>query len=228
MDRIKLTVVILSAVLSGAITGIFSGYFSAMVNKEALENQINFLKEDIKLQHEELADSKIKTGIMDRQLQAMEESLEKKSLISVKVNAHTSGGPYEALVRYESSINGTKRTVETLESRINLIKNEITQFDIIITNVGNDVAVINRYGSAEIRIDEDKFHSSKWLSNKDPSGTILDHSIDKILKPDSEPLIIPFWINATSDFAPKGSIYFVVFHDNGINGTTSINYKLVD
>jgi hypothetical protein len=225
MQDTKLAFVIISAVLSGIVSGVVSAYYSSMANQEALETQINFLKEDIKLQNDALTDSKVKTGIMDEQLQAMRESLEKKSLVSVKVNAHAPGGPYEALVVYESSINGTKRTLEALESRIVLIKNEITQFDIIITNVGNDIAVINGYGSAEIIVDEDKFHLSARVSNIHPNGTVLDHSIGKILKPNSDSLIIPFWINATSDFAPKGKIFFTVIHDNGINSTASINYK---
>lgn len=146
-------------------------------------------------------------------------------MVSVKVNAHAPGGPYEAAVTYESSINGTKRTLETLESRIVLTKNEITQFDIIITNVGNDVAIINGIGSSEIIVNEGKFQLNAWVSNIHPNGTVLDHSIGKILKPNSDSLIVPFWINATSDFAPKGEIFFTVIHDNGINSTASVNYK---
>jgi len=115
-----------------------------------------------------------------------------------------------------------------MESRIVLTKNEITQFDVIITNVGNDVAIINGLGSAELIVNEGKFQLNAWISNIHPNGTVLDHSIGKILKPNSDSLIVPFWINATSDFAPKGEIFFTVIHDNGINSTTSINYKLVE
>lgn len=73
MKRTELALAIAVAVLSGIASGIGSGYVTSMLNKESLKSQINFLEEEVNVQKDELEESKVKTAIMDQQLQTMRE-----------------------------------------------------------------------------------------------------------------------------------------------------------
>lgn len=164
---------------------------------------------------EQLDDQKQKTTIMNQTLHAMQQSLERKSLISVKILPYV-GFPSDKFVGFKYVLGpGNHYTRETSVSNtsLNLIANQNYTFDIVITNIGGDTAVLNYYLVEKVQ-------------KTDRTGSINQGSqdINRILRSNSDPLIIKYNFTADKTYAPNGTLYFTVSYDNGAAESGAIPY----
>ncbi len=210
--------IIVLAIISGASTGIVSGIVTNMVAYDSLHQQIEELKNQNGILTNESADQKIKTIIMNDTLNEFVESQKKKSLISVKILPHVGGFPVQIGTSYKESGPGQpERQIRAVPGFVTLNADTNATFDIVITNVGSDTAILNGF-----------------LVEYLPNGTATSHEIktnggdiNKILTSNSY-LVIPVTFHVTADLAPVGTLHFVVNYDNGISESGAIWYEYVN
>ena len=217
--ELKLVVIVIATISAGASSGILSGYLTSISQNASFQEEIDILKS----QTNEL---KTQTDIQEKRLlneeeqtETMRESLEKESLISVKLLPYIDTYMIQSSVSIDS-LGGSEyiREQEAMPASISLESGEEYDFDIIITNVGEDTAVVNSY---KIEVIRQLDTSGSWSAR--------GYDIKKILKPHDEPLIITHKINVTErDFSPYGDIFFTVIYDNGISEAASIRYLIDD
>lgn len=199
------------AIILAYFTALFTSYFE----QNTVKQQISHLEEQKDLMEQDLQDQKNKTAIMKQELVTFTKSLEKESLLSVKVLPRGAGSPISGMVTYETGpYKEFKREYSTFSSYISLIENQTYTFDIIITNIGADTAVLNYY--------ETEYHTQFDTGS---STAFSGKEINTILKSSDEPLIIKHDLKAEKSMAPNGTLYFTVIYDNGFAKSDSIQYR---
>lgn len=212
-----------NVILSGVIAALIASGTAVVLHimqEDSISKQIEELSTQNSILESTLEDQQEQTKIMNQTLTNLQKSLEKESLISVKVLVHTEElhNPFGAGFSVKSGGGVFEREIYATESSIPLKANHTMKFDIIITNVGSDTAVLNGY-QVQIFTDYGPSSSSWQTSFRD---------IRTILEANSSPMIIPFELEIEPKFAPKGEMFFVVSHDNGVNESYSLKYYYED
>lgn len=203
-DRRTIVFSIIGAIITAYLTAFFTSYFE----QDAVQQQISQLEEQTQ-------DQKNKTSIMKQQLETYTKSLEKESLLSVKVLPRSAGSQTTGMVTYEEGpYKNFKREYSSFSSPISLIENQTYTFDIIITNIGADTAVLNYY--------EAEYHTQFDAGS---STAFFGEELNTILKSSDEPLIIKHDLKTEKSMAPNGTLYFTVIYDNGFAESDSIQYR---
>lgn len=200
--------------ISVALLTVFS---TSYLGQESVQKQISQLEKQNGLMEQDLQDQKNKTTIMKQELETYTKSLEKESLLSVKILPYDAGSQITGMVRYEDGpYKNFKRDYSSFSSPISLIENQTYTFDIIITNIGADTAVLNYY-------------TYEYHTQFDTGSTtgFFNKELNKILKSSDEPLIIKHTLETKKDMAPNGTLYFTVIYDNGFAKADSIQYRYI-
>jgi|APSaa5957512535_1039671.scaffolds.fasta_scaffold04523_8 hypothetical protein len=206
--------VILIAIISGIVSGLVGSVVIGYIQLEPTQAEIDELKNQNSILFDTLQDQKEKTVILNQTLQNMQKSLERESLISVKVLPHLE--PLDS--PFDVGVSGYvdekhNRTAYHYASSISLPKSGLATFNIIITNVGLDTAILNKYTVEFITINET---TGSWSTHNRDIREILESG---------EMKIISFEIESDSIKGPTGEIFFTVVHDNGISESYSLNYS---
>lgn len=202
--------VISALIASGTAVGLNT------IQEESIKKQIESIKTQNIILNDTLTDQQEQTKILNQTLTNLEKSLERKSLISVKVLPYTEELYNSFGAGYKITHGGGifEREIYPTQSAIPVIANTTMKFDIIITNVGTDTAVLNGY---QVQI----------FTEYNPTSIAYQTNfidIRTILEANSSPKIIPFEIEITPKFAPRGEIFFAVSHDNGVDESYSLKY----
>jgi hypothetical protein len=152
------------------------------------------------------------------QIEAIKISQEKKPVLNVVVNPH-------GLVKQEKTIsvtaiggqNGTvtyqAQNVTTKSGTLAFRENEAARFDLVISNVGSNVAFIDRFTV-------DIFPSGGEI----PAISLPQIPVKQLLKLDGDSLILPVSFTVNKDFAPSGKIVFTVYPDSALPSTVTLDY----
>ncbi len=82
-------------------------------------------------------------------------------------------------------------------------------------SIGSDTAILNSYHVQVFSHGEETFAKSVSLFNEDIREPLTEGSLPKI---------ISYELEVESQFSPRGEIFFIVVHDNGVDESYSLKY----
>ena len=200
--------VLLTALVSGVIAIIitFVGY---NIQSEWVQKELAEIKNQNKILSEQ-------TQLMNQSITDFQKSLEKESLISVKVIPYVEDlyNPFDVGFKIQAG-KSFAREIFPINRTIPLKADDTVKFDIVITNTGSDTAILNSYHVEVISHYGETFANSMVVYNRDIREPLTSGSLPKI---------ISFDLDVKSKFAPRGEIFFIVVHDNGVDESYSLPY----
>jgi len=211
--------IILGAIITAIITSSIAVSLH-FLQEASIEKQIENLNTQNNLLNATLQDQEKQTKIMNQTLANLKKSLEKESLISVKVLPYTDylDNPFGSGYSLELGGGKIEREIYPVKSSITLRENTTMKFDVVVTNTGTDTAILNSY-LVQVIADGDPYGNSITTKHED---------IKVILEANSDPLIIPLELEILPSYSPSGEIFFVVSHDNGVDESYSLKYRYED
>ena len=211
----QLKLIIIVAIISTTIPTITAFVLHDM-QEQSVQEELQQLRTQNDILKDTLDDQQKQTEIMNQSIIDFQKSLEKESLISVKVIPYVEDlyNPFDVGFKIQAG-KSFVREIFPIKRTIPLKADETVKFDIVITNTGSDTAILNSYDVEVIT------HYGETFAN---SMVVYHRDIREPLTAGSLPKIISFNLDVESKFAPRGEIFFIVVHDNGIDESYSLPY----
>ncbi len=187
---------IISSLIIGVVSGGLSGFGVYIYQNQIQQDEITELKNQNVILSDTQVEQHKQTQIMNNTLYRWIDNLEKKSQISVLVR-------FEDTKFYSGSFGGTFGGGEyTLDTQailhpIEFSRNQTANVEIILTNIGDDTAVIESFSVNYYHVDN---YGSSF-------GFLKGETIDIILKPNSEPQCILFFRCKQFTYGRRSCIY---------------------
>lgn len=207
---------IIIAICVAIISGTISGIVASTIQNQSQDAEINELKNLVLATNVTATESQKQTDIMRDDFEVRLENLEKKPEISALIKFY---GDSTITEDYIISLSNKEYTYEStvVSKAIELKRDEIAKFEIILTNIGEDTALIDSFNVRFFYVHE--FGSS--------SGFLKGDTIDVILEPNSEPYIIQY--STEIDILPdQGELVFIILYDRDVVKSTPIKFKIVE
>jgi len=212
----SIKIAIITSLIIGIVSGGLSGFGVYLYQNKAQQDVIAALKNQNEILNNTQTEQQKQTQIMNNTLYRWIENLEKKSQISALVRLE---GEQFFSGSFGGSFGGGKFTRDTqaILSPIELMKNHTASFEIILTNIGDDTAVIE-----SLSVHYYSFHGTGG-----EFGSIKGDAINIVLKPNSDPYSLFYDLDVVG-LPNEGEIVFTIFHNTGFVEPNAIKFKVID
>jgi len=207
---------VLATIFLAIISGVASGIGSSIFQNQSQIDEIDELRKLVTATNTTAIESQEQTEIMRKDFETRLGSLEKKPEISALIKFY---GDSTITEDYIISYSDKEFTYDsTLVSKaIELKRNELAKFEIILTNIGEDTALIDSFVVRFFSVHD--FGSS--------SGFLKGDTIDVILEPNSDPYILQY--STEIDTLPdQGELVFSIIYDRDVVKPTPIKFKIIE
>jgi len=207
---------IIIAICVAIISGTISGIVASTIQNQSQDVEINELKNLVLTTNVTATESQKQTDIMRDDFESRLENLEKKPEISVLIKFY---GDSAVTENYIISFSDREFTYNStiVSKAIELKRNELAKFEIILTNIGEDTALIDSFNVRFFSVHE----------RGSSSGFLKGDTIDVILEPNSDPYIVQYSFEI-DNLPDKGELVFTIIYDRDVVKSTPIKFKIVE
>lgn len=208
---------VLATICLAIISGVASGIGASIFQNQSQIDEIDELRKLVTATNITAIESQEQTEIMRKDFEVRLESLEKKPEVSALIKFH---GDSTITEDYIISYSDKEFTYDStvVSKPIELKRNELAKFEIILTNIGEDTALVDSFSVHFFSIFEKGTHS----------GFLKGDKIDIILEPNSKPYIKQYSAKIDNNFPDQGELIFTIIYDRGVVKPTPIKFKIIE